>query len=138
MSKFHSIIFPLILFIFASCTNTLNKKAYLRNFHSFVDDVEVEYRNYDHDDWKQVDSVFYLYSETYYQTHKDKLSSNEKDGIDQLIGMYNGYRMKGKIYLYKDDIKEQVEKTINRVKGFSDALQSAPDSLSKIDSIPLE
>ena len=87
-----------ILILITSCNSIppLSKKAYIKQFIAFVNDVELNYKAYTKENWEKADARFEKLAEKYYDKYKNKMTEDEILKINKLKGKYLGFRMKGK------------------------------------------
>ncbi|MDR0874445.1 MAG: hypothetical protein LBN27_13440 [Prevotellaceae bacterium] len=108
-----------ILTAFLTCAcSQYSKTAYLKNFESFVADVEQNYQQFTEQDWQKKDAEFEEYSEKYYKKHKRDLTDAEKKKIGKLHARYLIAKSKGLGGNFLDDVKDG----INYINGFFDEL----------------
>ncbi len=113
----------------------MTKFSYIEKFETFINEVGENYKQYTIDDWMYSDSVFVKYSEVYYEKFKDTFEPEEQDNVNRLVGKYEGYKMKGKSKIYMEKVIEKVDETIEKTKGFKEALFDNPDSSDSNDSV---
>ncbi len=121
-----SILLCLLIFL-TGCNSdtTVSKNAFLKKFRSFVEEVEQNYASYTEEDWDECDETFNTQSKIDYEKHKDKLTESEKKEVNNLIGRYNGYRLKGKSRIFIDDMDETIEEAKERAKGLIEAISES-------------
>ncbi len=77
--------------VFLFSCSPFTKEAYLERFEDFMDEVSVEYRQYDESQWVKADKKFERLTGQWYDRYKDELSSREKLTI-------SGYKVRYKTY----------------------------------------
>jgi len=123
MKSVFSILLCLLFFLAACNSDTsISKNSYLKKFRSFVAEVEQNYASYNEEDWDKSDEAFNIFSKIDYESHKDKLTESEKEEVNNLIGKYNGLKLKGKSRIFINEMDETIEETTERVKGFIEAV----------------
>ncbi len=113
----------------------MTKFSYIEKFEVFINEIGENYKQYTLDDWMNSDSAFVIYSKVYYEKFKDTFEPDELDNVNRLVGKYEGYKMKGKSKIYIEKVIEKVDETIEKTKGFKEALFDNLDSSDSSDSI---
>ena len=129
---------PIILLLFITsilicCTSTpsLSKSGFMKNFRTFVAEVESEYKSFTDEDWEKKDVIFNRLSKVDFPKFKDQLTEDEIKEINNLIGQYNGLKFKAKSKEFIENVDEHIEEATEKVKGFLDALTSDDSTENK-------
>ena len=115
-----SIYALLILFLFSGCGDeSNNKKKYLEAYRFFIHEVTMSGRSYSEQQWRSADSRNNLYSNTYFQNLRTKLSVEELDEVQRLNKRYMSFKKKAKASLYLKEFLHFIEEIERTGKEFS-------------------
>ena len=90
----------------------MTRESYIKNYESFVNEVELNSENFSSNDWSKNDSLFEMYSVNLFNEYESQLSAEERSKINNLTGKYTGIRVSnlGKdIYKGIEDFGAQFE-----------------------------
>lgn len=118
-----TLIFTFFLFT-VSCSNLppISKKAYIRNFTSFVNNVEDNYYKYTQEDWEKADLRYASFTGQYFNKFEPKLTEEETRMINLLKGKYLGLKIKGKSKKVIEDVISTIKNTANEAEGLIETL----------------
>ena len=93
MRKFKTLVILFFGIIYlSSCTNP--KQKYIEDFGSFINEVELDQKNYTEDEWKYIEVDFNDFSEIEYMYYKNNLTEIEKNQISSYRERYKKMRVK--------------------------------------------
>lgn len=118
-----TLLFTVLLFS-VSCGKLppVSKKAYIRNFTSFINDVENNHSKYTQEDWEKADLKFSKFAELYFDKFKSKLTDEETRKVNLLKGKYLGIKIKGKSKKVIEEIFSTFENTLDEAEGVIETL----------------
>lgn len=122
-------VFIFLLFT-VSCSNLppISKKAYIRNFTSFVNNIDDNYENYTQEDWEKADLRYARFTGQYFEKFESKLTKEDTRKINLLKGKYLGLKIKGKSKKVIEDVISTIKNTANEAEGLIETLmQNNPD-----------
>jgi hypothetical protein len=88
-------VFALLMLMvgFSSCINEVNsKESYLKEYKSFIEEVNVNKNKYSEEEWKKKDEVFSTFSEELYGKYQDELRLLEQARIAKYALQYGSIR----------------------------------------------
>lgn len=104
----------LFCFCFCSC-NPIQKKIFINKFESFIADVELNYTNYNEEDWMSADVKYREFIDNQYVQYQPDFTQEENNHVNALIGKYQALKIKAGIFKVKNKIKDKLDQIITTV-----------------------
>lgn len=97
--------------ISSSCHNE-SKERFMKEFETFISDVDTGAKNYSNADWQTADEQFAEYKDNQFPKWEDLMTPDEKDKVNKIIVKYQAIQVKREI----KDVKNQIENAIDQTK----------------------
>jgi hypothetical protein len=111
----NTILTILIIFIFASCKKELKNQSDLEHI---VNESVSSNKQLTQQDWENIDIKFEAFKSDF-ELNKDKMTQEERDNANHLIGRYNGLRIKQ----WAKDLKQEISDYSKQMEGVINELQ---------------
>jgi uncharacterized protein YxeA len=123
-SKLHLITGLLLaVLIVVSCT-FYSKEDYLKDFASFVTEIEQNYKTYSDEDWSVKDQEYEEYTGESYNKFKAELTGDEKKQVGKLKAKYNTVKVKHKAEKIIDNVSDGINQLQGVVEGVIEAINN--------------
>ena len=96
-----------------------SKEKYLKEFNEFVNDIEVNYRNFTSKDWELKELRYHEYVGKYYSRFESKLSDEDQTFIGHLKSSYQLLKIKSKA----KNINEKASDGLHQMEGAIDGIK---------------
>ncbi len=117
------LVLALSLFILTACEN---KDSYMKDFNSFIENVQNKSDQFSESDWKKADDQFSKFTGSTYTKYAEELSMEEKLAIAKYQATYAAMRA-------KSGVKGVGESLKNLGKSVKDASKKLEDTSKKIE-----
>jgi uncharacterized protein (UPF0305 family) len=124
-----AVMFLMVIISACSYFPPMSKNGYLKDFVSFVNDVELNHEKYTDEEWKKSDETFEKYADTYYNKFKEKMNTDDIRKANMLKGKYIGFKIKGKAGNVIKDIMNSFKEILDESSGVIESLKLKADSL---------
>lgn len=111
LNRLKIICYFILIGIFSSCQSE-SKENFIQNFETFITEVDTGAKNYSNIDWQTADEKFTEYKDNEFPKWEDLMTSEEKDKVNKMIGIYQALQVKRAI----KDVKNQIENVIDQTK----------------------
>lgn len=95
------------LLVLTACED---KESYVRDFATFIEDVQKEADSYSEKDWKKADKKFEKFTGDIYKKFAEELTVEEKMEIAKYQTVYSALRVKAGFKDFGKDIQEAAQK----------------------------
>ncbi|WP_366183615.1 DUF6565 domain-containing protein [Flavobacterium ovatum] len=117
-----------MLFILSlSSCQSFKKDNFLNSFESFVNDVELNSKNYNKKEWADSDKEYYAYVEIKYPEFRETMTDAEINTTNVLIGKYQALKIKSEIL----NIKQGLNDILDQASSFANEIVSDTTSNNK-------
>lgn len=103
-----------------SCENIpvlqASKESYLQGFEAFIANVQKQQASYGKNDWQTADERFTTFSKSEFDRFEHELTEQEKNKVDDLIGIYTSLKIKYQLRVVKQDASHLFNKINKTVK----------------------
>ncbi|MBN1184240.1 MAG: hypothetical protein JXB49_18265 [Bacteroidales bacterium] len=106
MKQINLILSQFLIISIISCSTPASKESYLKKFESFINEVEIEYHEYNGEDWDKADKKYQRFSENWYDKFKEDLTTSEKLTV---MGFESRYYLYKAAYSAKDYFDSYLE-----------------------------
>lgn len=119
-----AIIMAAVIFCVTACNLFYSKENYLKDFDTFVSQVETKYTQYTPQDWESAELQYTKFSSELYQKVHSQLSSEDQQQIGRLKARYEKIKFIFNIKNALDDLKNTSDQVKGAIQEFVDEKES--------------